>query len=521
MTSAQVLVPADGSKARPKGVLRSGLAASLHRPVLVVFCVALFVRVALALIIWQRYGGALFGDDLTYPQLAQAKVDGSSGTWDSYTQYLYDSTRTLMLPLTLLHRVFGPSLLIGQLWVALFGALTAAGAAKLAAMTWSRPAGLIAGLIVALLPSQVLWSSLTLKDAVVWTALVGLALAVSMAARAGTLRQQVAVLVAAVAMLLALAYLRQHTLVIASWALALASWAGPSDYRWRRGLAAATVCLVVPWTTGLGPAGWQLITSHGSLEARRANNAANAATAFVPDPTGADPAKIAAQVEAKRLAAEAKARADRQALLAAQTHTEAERARAAARQAGSSTGGSAVSNEAALATLARAEAAERAAKRALERAKADAAAREAAAAKAAAPTPTKPGLDEAFGGASRASSDNALEGNLRQLPTGLSVMLLRPYPWVATGNSHVDAVRAEMLLWYPLLAMAFVGLAEFRRRLQDVAFPTLAAGGILLTYALSEGNLGTAFRHRGEVVWIIAVLAAGGITSLAARMRAR
>ena len=33
---------------------------------------------------------------------------------------------------------------------------------------------------------------------------------------------------------------------------------------------------------------------------------------------------------------------------------------------------------------------------------------------------------------------------------------------------------------------------------------------------LSEGNLGTAFRHRGEIVWAVAILAAWGARSLAA-----
>ena len=33
--------------------------------------------------------------------------------------------------------------------------------------------------------------------------------------------------------------------------------------------------------------------------------------------------------------------------------------------------------------------------------------------------------------------------------------------------------------------------------------PTLLGAGMLMGYALTEGNLGTTFRHRGELVWIV------------------
>jgi hypothetical protein len=35
-------------------------------------------------------------------------------------------------------------------------------------------------------------------------------------------------------------------------------------------------------------------------------------------------------------------------------------------------------------------------------------------------------------------------------------------------------------------------------------------------YALTEGNLGTAYRHRGEFVWVVALLAALGLSRVVA-----
>jgi hypothetical protein len=536
-TSAEAVHSATRPAAQPNRTWQTVAKGLTHKPVLLAFLVALVVRAALAVLIWAHYGGALFGDDLTYPQLARSKADGNSATWDPYTQSLYDSTRTLTVPLTGLYRLFGPVILVGQLWVALFGALTAAGAAKLAGLGWGRGASLTAGLAVALLPSQVLWSSLTLKDAVVWAALVGLGLALALTSRHDSWPRLLALAIAAAGLLVALAYLRQHTLVVAAWAVAIASWAGPSRGRWQRGVAGAVLCLVVPWATGAGPAGWQLITSHGSLEARRANNAANAATAFVQDSSGADPAKIAAQVEAQRAADDQKALAAQTAATAAATRQAADQARAqaSAQQARAAAAAAAAATartpkEAAVARAraaeaaraagaanANAEAAEKAAKRAEAHALAAAKAADERARQLASAA-TKPGVGEAFGSS---GSSSALEGNVRQLPKGLSVMVLEPYPWQTTGNSRVDLVRLEMLLWYPMLGLAAFGLTQVRRRMHIVAFPALAGGGILLTYALAEGNFGTAFRHRGELVWIVAVLAAAGAVSLCKQVRAR
>jgi hypothetical protein len=60
------------------------------------------------------------------------------------------------------------------------------------------------------------------------------------------------------------------------------------------------------------------------------------------------------------------------------------------------------------------------------------------------------------------------------------------------------------------LLLAAVGLFGARKYLHALAFPILAGGGMLIAYALSEGNIGTAYRHRGESVWAIVLLAGLG-----------
>ena len=93
-------------------------------------------------------------------------------------------------------------------------------------------------------------------------------------------------------------------------------------------------------------------------------------------------------------------------------------------------------------------------------------------------------------------------------------MLFEPVPWRESTSSNVSLARWEMLLWYPLLLLAAVGARFSRRHLAELAFPLLAGLGMLLVYALTEGNIGTAYRHRGEFVWVVALLAALGAQEL-------
>jgi hypothetical protein len=59
------------------------------------------------------------------------------------------------------------------------------------------------------------------------------------------------------------------------------------------------------------------------------------------------------------------------------------------------------------------------------------------------------------------------------------------------------------------------------KRLRVTLFPLVAGSGVLALYALAEGNIGTAFRHRGEFVWVVALLAAMGAFRIAERYRKR
>jgi hypothetical protein len=381
---------------------RAGAVASrvARRPVLAAFVVALIARITVAIAVAVGWGGSLFLDDASFSRLAQAAADGTLHRLGAYPEWLYEHTAPLLVPISGLYEVVGPVKLAGQVYVALLGALTAALVVRLALEVVDRGYALAAGLIVALLPSQVLWSSIIMKDAVVWAVLAGLAVVVAIASRS-TGRRLAVCGAGVVALAFALAFLRRHSLEVALIAATLAAAFSVRRQRTVRIAGALTILALVPLTVGMGVAGGRFVSGAMDPALQRALNAKYAKSAVVDSET------------------------------------------------------------------------------------------------------------------------SGLEANLAYLPKGITVVGLRPWPWEGNGGgTGVQLARAETLVWYPLLVLAVIGLASGWERRRVLAFPVLYAGGILVAYGLTEGNLGTAYRHRGEAVWAVAVLAALGLKRVVRGRRA-
>jgi 4-amino-4-deoxy-L-arabinose transferase-like glycosyltransferase len=118
-------------------------------------------------------------------------------------------------------------------------------------------------------------------------------------------------------------------------------------------------------------------------------------------------------------------------------------------------------------------------------------------------------------------SEASISRDVRHFPRGLSVMLLEPFPWASLGGFQLRLAQLELLLWLPLIALAAVGLSAAYRRRRELSFLVLTAGAVLIVYALGEGNLGTAYRHRSELVPALAVLAALGAPRIVRSWRGR
>lgn len=398
-----------------------------ERPAAMVFTVALSVRVALALIVYFAQAGVLFRDDAVYLRLAAAAVSGASADWSVYYRHLYWSTGGLTFPLTAFTRLGLPMPLAGQLFVAVCGALAAGLLTHLCYKVVSSKLAVIGGLLIALLPSQVLFSAVTLKDAEIWATLLILAVALKGLARVPT----PAAVLSMLAAWIVLALLREHTLIIASWALACTVWVSAKRYRLWSGVAVTLLAVVIPLAVGLGPAGLDLVLQQRSFDQRRAANAEGAGTAVVAGRDGLIP-------------------------------------QVAVEQQGIESAGEEVAEGA---------------------------------------SDARP--EDEVGSA----EDRRTRGSLAYLPRGLSVILLEPVPW-RRGDLPTRLAQAETLVWYPLLVLALIGAPRLLRVRAVGVFALLVAGGLILVYALTEGNYGTAYRHRGEFAWVVVLAAMCGLATL-------
>jgi hypothetical protein len=196
----------------------------------------------------------LFPDDATYLNLAQ---DFALGTSPSAS--LWGSVWSFTYPIGWAMRLFGPSAMLPLAMSALAGALTAAAVAYVVRGLCGPRWSLAAGLTAALWPSQILWSSLILRDSFMWMALSAIAVVLTWWGGSMQISRFLPASASIILLLLYISGSRRHTLVVACLALGLALIVTAKRHRARIALLAALVISAVPWLVGLGVAGSDLI----------------------------------------------------------------------------------------------------------------------------------------------------------------------------------------------------------------------------------------------------------------------
>jgi hypothetical protein len=100
---------------------------------------------------------------------------------------------------------------------------------------------------------------------------------------------------------------------------------------------------------------------------------------------------------------------------------------------------------------------------------------------------------------------------LAYLPRGLALFLLAPFPWMLGSIRQVLAVP-ETLYFYWLLPWMIRGIRGLLRdHLTTSLLAVLITAGLTLGYALGEGNAGTAYRHRAQLLTFFLIFAASGL----------
>ncbi len=107
---------------------------------------------------------------------------------------------------------------------------------------------------------------------------------------------------------------------------------------------------------------------------------------------------------------------------------------------------------------------------------------------------------------------------IQYIPLGASYLLFAPFPWDVTTTLQLAAMP-ETLLWYPLFLCALLG---FRISVQNRATLAFVPVSVLLvvvsSYALVEGNFGTAYRHRAQIMPLFFVFSGVGVMWIKVRV---
>jgi len=527
--------------------------------------VAFTIRFSVAVVVAVTRNGYLFPDDRGYLNMASEFANGHTNTWEmTNTWGLWNINASFLAPIAYLFHYFGSHALIGQTLSALAGATTAAAVAALVHRHTSAIAALFSGLIVAVFPSQVLWSSIVLKDPFSWMAISLLALVLGWWANKSGLIKFAAGFLMLSSLTFFLAHLRVHTLTTACIAGTIALLLTARRHRIAKVFTLLVLLAVMPLSVGAGFFSHNTFALTSNLEGIRSNMAFGARTAIRPsnrpDPandTGiflalANAEDAAARARAEAAAAleaacwltasdtgvggDAAARARHQAVARAREKAAAALEVAVALEApGTGIGGdtAARAREEAVAALESCLALQVVALQAV----ADLAVGDSEDTDKIVASPYQDALRAVQETGTEARRADAIveeletavaieqtvpelgasgtTAEIRYLPTGLRVMLLDPLPNHLTRSPNMKYPFAEHLLWYPLLILALIGTVVRRKNpTPELVYTLFVTGGLAIMWGLVEGNFGTAYRHRGELIWGVAVLAGIGLDHL-------
>ena len=107
---------------------------------------------------------------------------------------------------------------------------------------------------------------------------------------------------------------------------------------------------------------------------------------------------------------------------------------------------------------------------------------------------------------------------LRYIPIGASFLLFAPFPWDIQSTLQATAM-GETLLWYPLFLLSILGFRiSFRDRLPAALVPVSVLLVVVSSYALVEGNFGTAYRHRAQIMPLFFIFSGIGLSWIKIRV---
>lgn len=109
------------------------------------------------------------------------------------------------------------------------------------------------------------------------------------------------------------------------------------------------------------------------------------------------------------------------------------------------------------------------------------------------------------------------EGALTAIPVGLVYLLFAPFPWdMATLRQSITL--PEMFIWWAAFPLLMLGLwYALRHRLRQVSPIVIFTTMLTLAYSVFQGNVGTAYRQRSQLLVFYFIFVAVGAVLLKER----
>jgi len=122
-------------------------------------------------------------------------------------------------------------------------------------------------------------------------------------------------------------------------------------------------------------------------------------------------------------------------------------------------------------------------------------------------------LDAAQSAASGFGQDidvSTTTGAISAIPIGFTYLILAPFPW-QLGSLRQMLTLPEMVVWWCAIPLLTLGAwFTVRHRIREIAPIVIFTSLLTLTYSITQGNVGTAYRQRAQLLVFYFIFVAVG-----------
>jgi hypothetical protein len=112
-------------------------------------------------------------------------------------------------------------------------------------------------------------------------------------------------------------------------------------------------------------------------------------------------------------------------------------------------------------------------------------------------------------------------GALTAIPIGFIYLMFAPFPW-QLASLRQGLALPEMVIWWLSFPLLILGLwYAIKHRLRDISPILIFTTMLTLAYSLFQGNVGTAYRQRSQLLVFYFIFVAVGAILMKERMEDR